>query len=173
MSAYFPCTWEEALSFRREHVGSSEQAVRSLLYLKNQNQHQLQNYPQNIQVASGGGTAMMSPQFSTNPATFQPSVARHQHPGAQFMQQNINHAAVAATHGNPALPYHSPNHSAMMPPAVPQYAIQNSNMPAIPSAYPHHRNGQQYWPANNFQGQAFSNEQDHNIATIKGLQQKR
>ncbi len=40
VSAHFPCTWEEALLFRRDHIGSPEQAVRSILYAKNQCQYQ-------------------------------------------------------------------------------------------------------------------------------------
>jgi hypothetical protein len=36
VSSSFPCTWEEALIFRRDHIGTPEQAVRSLVYLKNQ-----------------------------------------------------------------------------------------------------------------------------------------
>ena len=42
VSATFPtgCTWEEALVFRRDHIGGPEQAVRSLVYLKNQMRYQ-------------------------------------------------------------------------------------------------------------------------------------
>ena len=36
----FGCTWEEALAFRKDHVGTPEQAVRSLVYAKNQMQYQ-------------------------------------------------------------------------------------------------------------------------------------
>ena len=40
VSAHFPCSWEEALVFRRDHIGTPEQAVRSLVYLKNQMRYQ-------------------------------------------------------------------------------------------------------------------------------------
>lgn len=36
MTAQFPCRWDEILEFRRCHVGSPEQATRTLLYQKNQ-----------------------------------------------------------------------------------------------------------------------------------------
>jgi len=45
VSAQFPCTWEEVLDFRRDHVGPPEQAVRALVYMKNQLQYQLQHQP--------------------------------------------------------------------------------------------------------------------------------
>jgi hypothetical protein len=48
VSANFPCTWEEALIFRRDHIGTPEQAVRSLVYLKNQ-----MRYQQGIQATPG------------------------------------------------------------------------------------------------------------------------
>ena len=43
--AQFPCTWEEVLEFRRDHVGPPEQAVRALVYMKNQFQYQMQQQP--------------------------------------------------------------------------------------------------------------------------------
>jgi len=46
VSAQFPCTWEEVLDFRRDHVGPPEQAVRALVYMKNQLQFQLQQQQQ-------------------------------------------------------------------------------------------------------------------------------
>ena len=44
VSAQFPCRWDEILEFRRSHIGSPEQASRTLLYQKNQLQY-LQGYP--------------------------------------------------------------------------------------------------------------------------------
>ena len=48
VSAQFPCTWEEVLDFRRDHVGPPEQAVRALVYMKNQLQYQLQHQTQHL-----------------------------------------------------------------------------------------------------------------------------
>merc|ERR1711860_405113 len=36
VTAQFPCRWDEILEFRRTHIGSPEQATRTLLYQKNQ-----------------------------------------------------------------------------------------------------------------------------------------
>ena len=46
VSAQHPCTWEEVLDFRRDHIGSPEQAVRSMVYLKNQMQYRQQQQQQ-------------------------------------------------------------------------------------------------------------------------------
>lgn len=40
VSAQFPCSWTEVLDFRRDHVGTPEQAVRAIVYFKNQRHYQ-------------------------------------------------------------------------------------------------------------------------------------
>ena len=45
VSAQFPCRWDEILEFRRSHIGSAEQASRTLLYQKNQLQYLQTGYP--------------------------------------------------------------------------------------------------------------------------------
>ncbi|TRY62030.1 hypothetical protein TCAL_09093 [Tigriopus californicus] len=40
VSAQFPCSCEEAMNFRREHISTPEQAIRSIAYLKNQQCYQ-------------------------------------------------------------------------------------------------------------------------------------
>ena len=52
VSAQFPCRWDEILEFRRNHIGSPEQATRTLLYQKNQLQY-LQGYPNYYPPAGG------------------------------------------------------------------------------------------------------------------------
>ena len=36
VGAQLPCTWDDVIRYRREHVGSPEQAVRGITYIKNQ-----------------------------------------------------------------------------------------------------------------------------------------
>ncbi len=52
VAVHFPCSWEEALIFRRDHIGTPDQAVRSLVYLKNQTQFQ-QNLQSVTNMAGG------------------------------------------------------------------------------------------------------------------------
>ncbi len=40
VNAQYPCSWSEVLNFRRDHVGTPEQAVRAIVYFKNQQQYQ-------------------------------------------------------------------------------------------------------------------------------------
>ena len=58
VSATFPCTWEEALIFRRDHIGTPEQAVRTLVYLKNQ-----MRYQQGMQASPGMPGTPYYPRF--------------------------------------------------------------------------------------------------------------
>ena len=51
VSAHFPCTWEDALDFRRDHIGTTEQAVRALIYLKNQNRNQINSHQNQINLS--------------------------------------------------------------------------------------------------------------------------
>ena len=81
VSAQFPCTWEEVLDFRRDHVGPPEQvsmafqgsvgkrkndfhelffqqAVRALVYMKNQLQFQLQQQQRNPYGVTSGANSI-------------------------------------------------------------------------------------------------------------------
>ena len=40
VSSHCPCTWEDVLLFRRNHIGYPDHAVQSLIYYKNQLQYQ-------------------------------------------------------------------------------------------------------------------------------------
>ena len=51
VSAHFPCTWEDALDFRRDHIGTTEQAVRALIYLKNQNRNQINSHQNQLNLS--------------------------------------------------------------------------------------------------------------------------
>ncbi len=53
VSAQWPCTWSEVLSFRRDHVGTPEQAARAIVYFKSQSQYRNSNNSS----SSGGGSA--------------------------------------------------------------------------------------------------------------------
>ncbi len=39
VSAQCPCSWREVLAFRRDHVGTPEQAARAIVYFKSQSQY--------------------------------------------------------------------------------------------------------------------------------------
>lgn len=77
VTAQFPCRWDEILEFRRTHIGSPEQATRTLLYQKNQlhfaqtQQQQQQFYPYAPYAPpySSNGFMTSPSRFSMHPAT--------------------------------------------------------------------------------------------------------
>ena len=66
VSNTFPCSWDEAINFRRDHVGTPEQAVRSLVYMKYKFQTGevgiVPPAPSSYATATGGPGSVYSPQ---------------------------------------------------------------------------------------------------------------
>ena len=119
VSAHFPCTWEEALDFRRDHIGTTEQAVRALIYLKNQNSHQNPSYSQPSPAIVGRGQTSMINQVGI-PQTGM-SYPLNQIP-AQSIQNQLT----------PTSSYFNPNSNVPMQ-NIHQYHDSNSNFQQVPS----------------------------------------
>jgi hypothetical protein len=130
VSAHFTCTWEEALDFRRDHIGNTEQAVRALIYLKNQNRHQIQTYPNQQTLPSAGRNEMpvMNPMHNMQPV-----------PSYQFPQNQSVHGISNAI-GN-AEAYNTPQTSGHLLQNN-QYHDANINVQTASSVT---KNGQHYW----------------------------
>ena len=135
VSAHFPCTWEEALDFRRDHIGTTEQAVRALIYLKNQNRHQNPSYHQPGPAMVGSNELPMINQVGLS----------------QSGMNNTSNPTRAHTIQNPLPPtntYLNQNSKAPIL-SVPQYHDSNSNFQhhLPPNVYGHlnvnDRNGPQ------------------------------
>ena len=88
VSVHFPCSWEDALDFRRDHIGTTEQAVRALIYLKNQSHHQINNYSEQ---QSLGSTVSRNEIGAINEnATIQSNISSYPTAPIQALQNNSN-----------------------------------------------------------------------------------
>jgi hypothetical protein len=100
VSAHFTCTWEEALDFRRDHIGTTEQAVRALIYLKNQNRHQIHNYPNQHTLSSAGRNEMAV----MNQMQMMQPVPNYQFPQNQSVQTQKNTVINKDAYNNSQIP---------------------------------------------------------------------
>ena len=88
VSVHFPCSWEDALDFRRDHIGTTEQAVRALIYLKNQSHHQINNYSEQQTL---GSTVSRNEIGAINEnATIQSNISSYPTAPIQALQNNSN-----------------------------------------------------------------------------------
>ena len=155
VSAHFPCTWEDALDFRRDHIGTTEQAIQSLIYLKNQNQHQMQNYhnQQNLSSVCGRDMALMN-QMGMGQA----GLAGYQLPQTQLSQGSQSHIRPNGMY------YNHQNSRNVVPNCL--YPDTSNNIP-VAGAMNH--NGQPYWtPTDTHQLQSSATE----IGRLKMLQKR-
>eukprot|EP00095_Tigriopus_kingsejongensis_P011905 maker-scaffold111_size354240-snap-gene-2.28 protein:Tk11905 transcript:maker-scaffold111_size354240-snap-gene-2.28-mRNA-1 annotation:"protein tamozhennic" len=92
VSAQFPCTWTEALDFRREHIGTPEQAIRAIVYRQNQHSFRQGLTDAGSTTTQGGAFNPFQPLASPAP----PSTTNGFHPPApaHTMQPGPNGSAI-------------------------------------------------------------------------------
>jgi len=77
VTAQFPCRWDEVLEFRRSHIGTPEQATRTLLYQKNQ-----LHFAQAHHAAAAGYPQGYYPYAPYAPMTYSNGAGGYMPPGA-------------------------------------------------------------------------------------------